>query len=601
MNLTLSMLVNAVITFTIAVSPIIIVYASIQHSQRSASRGIVKHLSFSCIAVYSFSLVLFSIYKSESIARTFLHLCQKINIKFLAAVLTINIFILGVLRLGRIAIKPGKISVSKPILAVILIPLLLITGSVRFRDVFGIVPVEQLIFHATAANSGANFSMVYRIIAETAIDAAILFILLMVLLSLRITFKKSNKVFLFHSRKKQEWIAVVLFCIAGTGFCIMNIDAPDYIASLRQGPSSFYEEHYIDPNGVEIIFPEQKRNLIVIFVESLETGFLTQQDGGAFSESLIPDIENLMKTNINFSPDKGPGGSHELYGTEWTIAGITAQYSGIPLAVAFVDQTPWNNYGALGDEFLPGASGVGDILYRAGYTNYFILGSEIEFASRDKYFRTHKDTIIYDYQYFYDHGYIPEDYRVWWGIEDRKLYRFAKEKITEAADKEPFFITLLTVDTHPSDGYLDAEAESIFDSRYKNVLFDASRQLADFLKWLEEQPFYENTTVVVLGDHLYQDSSFFPDDFQIHSLSSRYEASYNRDEPNNKYNRFPVNIFINSLLNEEHTKNRIFSHFDIFPALIDSIGAVYNAEGLALGRSMNKGEKTLLEILGVDE
>jgi hypothetical protein len=34
--------------------------------------------------------------------------------------------------------------------------------------------------------------------------------------------------------------------------------------------------------------------------------------------------------------------------------------------------------------------------------------------------------------------------------------------------------------------------------------------------------------------------------------------------------------------------------------LIDSIGGVYNAPGLALGRSMDKGEKTLPEILGVD-
>jgi hypothetical protein len=34
---------------------------------------------------------------------------------------------------------------------------------------------------------------------------------------------------------------------------------------------------------------------------------------------------------------------------------------------------------------------------------------------------------------------------------------------------------------------------------------------------------------------------------------------------------------------------------------MDSIDAVYSAKGLALGRSMNKGEKTLLEILGVDE
>jgi phosphoglycerol transferase len=242
-----------------------------------------------------------------------------------------------------------------------------------------------------------------------------------------------------------------------------------------------------------------------------------------------------------------------------------------------------NSYGDFLKNFLPGASGVGDILRKAGYKNYFILGSEIEFGGRDKYFKTHKDTVIYDYHYFIENNYIPKDYKVWWGFEDRKLYDFAKEKILEIAVDEPFFITLLTADTHPPDGYLDANAAKIFDSQYKNVLFDTDTQLFNFWEWLAEQPFYENTTIVVLGDYLYMDAAVFPDSF---------------DEQTS--NRFPVNIFINSLLNSEHTKNRIFSHFDIFPALIDSIGGVYDAKGLALGRSMNKGEATLLESLDVD-
>jgi phosphoglycerol transferase len=377
------------------------------------------------------------------------------------------------------------------------------------------------------------------------------------------------------------------------------MDIPSYILSLQKGPSTFYEENYIDPNGVEITFPGKKRNLIVIFVESLETGFLIRNNGGAFSERLMPEIEDLMRDNINFSMDSGLGGAHELYGTEWTIAGIVSQYSGVPMAVSFLNQIDWNNYGMLGDDFLPGASGVGDILHKAGYKNYFILGSDIEFGGRDKYFKTHKDTIIYDYNYFIENNYIPKDYNVWWGFEDRKLYAFSKEKLLEIAQDAPFFATILTADTHPVGGYLDAGALKIFDSQYMDVVFDTSRQLSDFLEWLKEQEFYENTTVAVLGDHLHHDSSVFPRDYQIHSLSSKYDSSY-RGGLDNKYKRFPVNIFINSLLSEEHTKNRIFSHFDVFPALIDSVGGVYNAKGLALGRSMNKGEATLLEELELD-
>jgi phosphoglycerol transferase len=120
---------------------------------------------------------------------------------------------------------------------------------------------------------------------------------------------------------------------------------------------------------------------------------------------------------------------------------------------------------------MPNAYGIGDILSKEGYTNYFILGSEAEFGGRDKYFKTHGDTIIYDYRYFLDNGLVPKSYRVWWGFEDRKLYQFTKEKLLEIAKSPPFFLTLLTADTHPVDGYLDNEAEKMFGSQYENVLY----------------------------------------------------------------------------------------------------------------------------------
>jgi phosphoglycerol transferase len=473
-------LVNAAVTFGIAILPAAAVSIAFP-SRPPAFRRIVKRLFFSGITANSFFLVLFSIYRSQSITSAFLYLCQEINVKFLLVVLFMSVFITGVLQFGKLEIKHGKIPVSKSILIIAFVPIFLITGSFRFRETYGIVPVEQLIFHVMMPEAGANFSMVYKVLVKTVIDSIILFVVVLSFLSFQIIFKKQGKTFSFRGGKKPERIGAALFCVAGIGFCIANMGVPDYMASLRQEPSTFYEEHYIDPNAVEITFPERKRNLIVIFIESLETGFLTRENGGAFSESPIPEIESLMKNNINFSAGRGAGGAHELYGTEWTIAGITAQYSGVPLAVTFFNRTDWNNYGNLGNEFLRGASGAGDILRGAGYANYFILGSEIEFGGRDKYFKTHKDTVIYDYHYFHDHGYIPKDYRVWWGIEDRKLYRFAKEKIAEASGGEPFFITLLTADTHPPDGYLDAEAGETFDSRFKNVLFDASAQLADFL------------------------------------------------------------------------------------------------------------------------
>jgi phosphoglycerol transferase len=182
-------------------------------------------------------------------------------------------------------------------------------------------------------------------------------------------------VFIPFSKHKKLFLFITAFLSAlGIMYTVTIVGLPQYIFRTFEKPSTFYEEYYIPPNDVEIAFPVKKRNLIVIIIESLETGFLTKENGGAFTEDLIPEITELAKNNINFSGNNGIGGAVPLYGTEWTIAGITAYYSGIPLAIPFFNQTDWNNYGQMGDEFLPGSSGVGDILHAAGYNSYFFSG-----------------------------------------------------------------------------------------------------------------------------------------------------------------------------------------------------------------------------------
>jgi phosphoglycerol transferase len=530
-------------------------------------------------------LFLFSIYetlKHESLrtcADVFLYLCEEMNIKFIAAALVIDTGLISIMKFGIIDMYFGKSNISKAALSLLLFPLFLMYGSFRFKELYAIVPVEQLIFHVMMPETGANFNMLYEIIILSALDTALLFSALILIFSVNLTLKKTGKTICLNTGKKVQYIAEPVFAAVCIVLFFINMGFSAYIVSHSKPPSTFYEEYYIDPNSVEITFPKRKRNLIVILVESLETGFLTRENGGAFNEHLMPQIETLLKTNINFSASNGPGGAYQLPGTGWSIAGITAQYSGVPLNLGFKG----NDYGKLFKQFLPGASSVGDILYKAGYKTYFFLGAEIKFGGLDKYFATHKNTIIYDYNYFSGNGYIPKDYYVWWGIEDRKVYAFAKDIIPEITKAEPFFITIETADTHPPAMYLDADALEIFNSRQKNVLYSMDSQLSNFLAYLAEQPFYENTTIVVLGDHLYMESDIFPNDFNS-GIS----------------NRFPLNIFINSLLNGRYSKNRLFSHFDIFPAIIESIGGSYDAPGLGLGRSMNKGERTLLELLGVD-
>ena len=82
-------------------------------------------------------------------------------------------------------------------------------------------------------------------------------------------------------------------------------------------------------------------------------------------------------------------------------------------------------------EFLPGVINLGDILEENGYKQYFLMGSEAEFAGRDLYYKQHGNYTIYDYNYSLENGEIPEDYHVFWGYEDAKLFEFAKQHLTQ--------------------------------------------------------------------------------------------------------------------------------------------------------------------------
>jgi phosphoglycerol transferase len=52
-----------------------------------------------------------------------------------------------------------------------------------------------------------------------------------------------------------------------------------YISS-QMVKSTFIEDHYADPDKTELTFPEQNRNLVYIYMESMESTYTDQEDGG---------------------------------------------------------------------------------------------------------------------------------------------------------------------------------------------------------------------------------------------------------------------------------------------------------------------------------
>lgn len=102
-----------------------------------------------------------------------------------------------------------------------------------------------------------------------------------------------------------------------------------------------------------------------------------------------------------------------------------------------------------------------------------MFGADASFGGLDYFFEEHGDYNIMDYKRAKQDNFIPQDYSVWWGYEDDKLYEYAKMELTRlAGEDKPFYFVMETADTHFPDGYLSPNAKTPFDKAVckRNIL-----------------------------------------------------------------------------------------------------------------------------------
>ena len=374
----------------------------------------------------------------------------------------------------------------------------------------------------------------------------------------------------------------VALAIGLIGYAAVDVELTDYVRDLIWR-GQLYETEYVDPDTVQITFPEEKRNLVYILLESMETTYLSEELGGASDVNLIPELYELARDNINFSHNDGVGGFHATNGASWTIGAIVAQTAGIPLKVPSGIEDWQNGYGKDG-VFLPGAASIMNILDDAGYHTSFLCGSDANFGGRKTYYRTHGTDEIYDIYTARRDGIVPKDYFVWWGMEDLHLFEYAKQELTEISQgDEPFAFTMLTVDTHHIGGYQCEYCRGEYEESYEQSIACSSRQVLEFIQWLQEQPFYENTTVIITGDHLSMDNGYF---------------QRNVDED---YQRMVYHCILNSALESGNTKNREYCAVDLFPTTLAAMGCTIEGDRLGLGTNLFSNLPTLAEKWGFEE
>ena len=459
---------------------------------------------------------------------------------------------------------------------IMLLTAFVISSVVAFlKNSFDALSFEEIIFHLKIPMKGTSDSMIIEYFKYSK-NALFGFFSIYIGLILVFTFYKKIR----NNRIYNE--VVLLFSVfslfASISYGIVSLGIIDYIKQ-QYTTSTFIEENYVDPNKSNITFSENKRNLIYIYLESMESTFISKEEGGSMNTNLIPQLTDLAKDNINFSETKLVGGATSSVGSTWTIGAMVTQSTGLPLLVPI----DGNSYGEF-SSFLPGATSLGDILEKAGYNQEIMVGSDMKFGGRDLFYKQHGNYKIWDYYTAINEGKIDSDYYVWWGYEDKKLYEYAKEEVTKLAEKEqPFNFTMLTVDTHHIGGYVCDLCGSKSKIQYENVLSCSSAQVFDFVQWIKQQDFYDNTTIVISGDHPTMDESYMKD-------------HYDQTTPRKVYN-----CFINAVGEATHEKERLFNTFDLFPTTLAAIGGKFDGNRLGLGTNLFSGEQTLAEKYGYEK
>ena len=482
----------------------------------------------------------------------------------------------------------GRRFFSKWILPLLIFLLLIFSFFLYFSlqyllDNWEELTVEEILYHIKSPMGGASEGLVQLFILSVLLPAVGISALLIFFYFL------PEKKFPLISRtiffaKKKMYLGFCFF-IALLFFSLTLIDAWDSISlgsylSSQLRSSKFIEENYVDPKGIELHFPEKKRNLIYIYMESTELTFMDEAHGGAFPDNLLPEMTALSKEGEDFSgAGESRNGGIALPGATWTMGAIFAQSTGLPLKIS-IEQNSMDSQKA----FFPSVTAIQDILKEEGYTQKFLLGSVGYFGGRELYMKDHGDVKVEDFSYWKRKNKFPKDYWVNWGFEDEKLYSYAREELSNLAKEDkPFNLTLLTVDTHFPDGYVCRLCQNNYpDNQYANVYRCASRQVTDFVNWIKKQDFYENTTIVISGDHPTMDRDFC-------------------DHVPKSYQRKVYTVFLNAAAKRKERNKREYATFDYFPTTLAAMGVEIPGNRLGLGTNLFSGESTLTEKFGKKE
>ena len=146
-------------------------------------------------------------------------------------------------------------------------------------DTWPNLTIQELMFQIQSPINGTNKDIIMDYIVSCIFITLIILILSTVAV---IIFRKRKRV--YYPLVLCVLFIAILLDVSIAYLAWQRLDIDEYTKN-SDTYSSFVDVYYVDPSEVELTFPEEKKNLIYIFLESMEITYSDEKNGGAFENA----------------------------------------------------------------------------------------------------------------------------------------------------------------------------------------------------------------------------------------------------------------------------------------------------------------------------
>jgi phosphoglycerol transferase len=331
-------------------------------------------------------------------------------------------------------------------------------------------------------------------------------------------------------------------------------------AVTRSYGEDLFSKFYVAPVEPKTLIPPPEKNLVILYVESLESSLRNE---AVFGENLLAPIDEQF--------GKEPLKLHQSPGTGWTTAGMVSSQCAVPL-----QNFMGNRLGHKNGKILASATCIGDYLSKFGYQQYFYVGPDLKFSGMDKFYSAHGYQHLIGRDQLKTLGIDGRLFSGWGaGVHDDTLLDAAYAQIESMhLNGTRFNVAIITTDNHAPEGFPSERCTAQERmTGFTGTFRCTSRQIGVFLNRLDRAGILENTVVVLMGDHLFFNN---PNHQKFFSKTAKRYVYFN---------------FIDRSAPANMQYRERLTHFDVAPTVMEMItGYTGKFSRLGLGISLSDSD-----------